>query len=263
MGFGAAGLHVHSAVSLRSLEHRCWWIIPHIAPGEPGHLLHNGFPCILIPNGEHAIAWQKDPRHLLPPMSQAHIIPHQVIHDQDNVLLFCQDGKEPRVYVREQVCLSYLHFFHEHPLSGHLAFHKVLDKIHCRVYWRELHHKITSYIKECKSCQANKSPKWFKTRCEGYTHSHQTTGENDISPRLRTPNLVRSGTLVQQRAPTSRFYTIRNPTIIYVTLRPPDEWIDRVPKPNLKTKNLSLHWSSTLDLDRILPFVTHTYNTTV
>ena len=77
---------------------------------------------------------------------------------QDNVLLFCQVGKEPRVYVPEQLRLSYLRFFHDHPLSGHLGFHKVLDKIRCKFYWPGLRHEVASYIKACNLCQAIKSP---------------------------------------------------------------------------------------------------------
>ena len=77
---------------------------------------------------------------------------------RDNVHFSCQVGKEPRVYVPKQLRLSYLRFFHDHPLSGHLGFHKVLDKIHCKFYRPGLRHEVTSYIKACNLSQAIKSP---------------------------------------------------------------------------------------------------------
>ena len=54
--------------------------------------------------------------------------------------------------------------------------------------------------------------------------------------------------ILSDRAPTPRFYTIRNPTIIHVTLPSADEWIDGAPQSNLQTTNLGLHRSVALNL---------------
>ena len=44
---------------------------------------------------------------------------------------------------------KYLQFYHDHPFSGHLGFHKVLGKLCLRYYWFNLQHSISTYIKQC------------------------------------------------------------------------------------------------------------------
>ena len=51
-----------------------------------------------------------------------------------------------------------MQFFHDHPMSGHLGFHKVLDKIRLRYYWPQMRTTIATYIKQCHSCQQIKPP---------------------------------------------------------------------------------------------------------
>ena len=41
----------------------------------------------------------------------------------------CFFAKKARNPVPEQLRMSYLRFFDDHPLSSHLGFHKMLDKI--------------------------------------------------------------------------------------------------------------------------------------
>ena len=83
---------------------------------------------------------------------------HNHFQLQNNVLYFIQTGKEPRIYIPQSLRNLYMQFFHDHPMSGHLGFHKVLDKIRLRYYWPQMHTTIATYIKQCHSCQQIKPP---------------------------------------------------------------------------------------------------------
>ena len=51
-----------------------------------------------------------------------------------------------------------MQFFHDHPMSGHLGFHKVLENICLWYYWPQMRTTIAAYIKQCQSCQQIKPP---------------------------------------------------------------------------------------------------------
>ena len=55
--------------------------------------------------------------------------PHQSVH--------IKQGK-PSIYIATQLHDSYLEFYHNNPLSGHLGFYKLLDKIREGYYWPQL-----------------------------------------------------------------------------------------------------------------------------
>ena len=77
---------------------------------------------------------------------------------QNNFLYFIQTGKEPRIYIPHSLHNLYMQFFHDDPMSAHLGFHKVLEKIHLRYYWPQMRTMIVDYIKQCQSCQQIKPP---------------------------------------------------------------------------------------------------------
>ena len=52
-----------------------------------------------------------------------------------------------------------LQAYHEHPLSGHLAKDKMIEKIQKRYYWDSMDKDITHYCQSCLSCQSKKFPR--------------------------------------------------------------------------------------------------------
>jgi hypothetical protein len=82
---------------------------------------------------------------------QKYILIHHVLH---------QVSKEfpPRICIPESLQQHYLQFYHGHPLSGHLCFHKILQKIRATYYWLRMRQDASNFIKECKICQQVKNP---------------------------------------------------------------------------------------------------------
>ncbi len=64
----------------------------------------------------------------------------------------------PRVCIPKALQGSYLQFYHGHPLSGHLGFHKVLLKLRSTCYWPRMRQDISFHLKQCPTCQQIKSP---------------------------------------------------------------------------------------------------------
>ena len=67
---------------------------------------------------------------------------HRVSADQD-----------PRIYLPKSLQTDYLSFYHDHPLCGHLGFHKVLNKLRTHYYWPKMRHDISNYLQTCQICQ--------------------------------------------------------------------------------------------------------------
>ena len=52
---------------------------------------------------------------------------------------------QPRFYLPRSLQHSFLSFYHDHPLLGHLGFHKVLLKLHAHYYWPKLRQDVSNY----------------------------------------------------------------------------------------------------------------------
>ena len=72
---------------------------------------------------------------------------------RDNLVFFIQAHHEPRLYIPHALQQTYLQFYHDHPLSGHLGFHKVLEKLRLKYYWPNMRHSVSTYINQCALCQ--------------------------------------------------------------------------------------------------------------
>ena len=56
----------------------------------------------------------------------------------NNILHQLSTDHQPRIYVPRSLQHNFLSFYHDHPLSGHLGFHKVLLKLRTHYYWPKL-----------------------------------------------------------------------------------------------------------------------------
>ncbi len=83
---------------------------------------------------------------------------HQRFMIIDNVIHYISQHSESRIYVPTQLRHAYLEFYHNHPFSGHLGFHKVLEKIRLHYYWPQMRKSITTHLLDCTSCQQTKTP---------------------------------------------------------------------------------------------------------
>ena len=63
----------------------------------------------------------------------------------------------PRPVIPESLKNHFLSFYHDHPLSGHMGFHKVLHKVRSHCYWPKMRQDITHYIRTCPTCQSIKT----------------------------------------------------------------------------------------------------------
>jgi hypothetical protein len=52
----------------------------------------------------------------------------------NNVVHYISHGQEPRIYVPQALRTAYLELHHDHHVSGHLGFHKVLHKLRTQYY---------------------------------------------------------------------------------------------------------------------------------
>ena len=71
-----------------------------------------------------------------------------------------QHGEDPPVYVPYSLRQSYMDFYHNHPLSGHLGFHKVLEKLRIKYYWPRMRESVSRHLLLCTTCQSIKSPNY-------------------------------------------------------------------------------------------------------
>ena len=71
----------------------------------------------------------------------------------DNLVFFIQAHHEPLIYIPHALQQTYLQFYYDHPLSGHLGFHKFLEKVRLQYYWPNMWHYVSTYIKQCALCQ--------------------------------------------------------------------------------------------------------------
>ena len=61
-----------------------------------------------------------------------------------------------------QICLprelkeDIMHKYHDHPTAGHLAYHKVLERVRRDYYWPHMSKEIKEYTRSCHSCQSRK-----------------------------------------------------------------------------------------------------------
>ena len=66
-------------------------------------------------------------------------------------------GESPRAYVPRDLRQTYLNFYHDHALSGHLGFHWVLHKIHMHFFWPHMCQDVSNHVQQCTTCQSIKS----------------------------------------------------------------------------------------------------------
>ena len=76
----------------------------------------------------------------------------------DNVLHLIGRNHDPRIYIPLQLRQAYLEYYHAHPLSAHLGFIKVWNKLKHLYYWPQMRQSVSTYIKQCEICQSIKNP---------------------------------------------------------------------------------------------------------
>ena len=76
----------------------------------------------------------------------------------DNILHFISQGLPPRLYLPEALRATYLEFYHNHRLTGHFGFHKLLHRIRSMYYWPKLRQSISTFLQTCSTCQTVKNP---------------------------------------------------------------------------------------------------------
>ncbi len=121
------------------------------------------FPTVVdlpLESSQMATLQQQDP-HLRELSTQLRSTVTNTAHQQfmliDHVLHYISKQGKPRIYVPTQLRQTYLEFYHNHPLSGHLGFHKVLEKIRLHYYWPQMHKSVTEHILMCLICQQTKT----------------------------------------------------------------------------------------------------------
>ena len=67
-------------------------------------------------------------------------------------------GQELCIYVHQALWTAYLQLHHDHPMSGHLDFHKVLHKLRVEYYWEEMWQSVLDHLRNCQVCQSIKPP---------------------------------------------------------------------------------------------------------
>ena len=70
----------------------------------------------------------------------------------NNVLHYVTNSHQPRIYVPKALQQLYLDFYHNHPLSGHLGFHKVLQKLRLHYYWPNMRQFVSQHLPQCAVC---------------------------------------------------------------------------------------------------------------
>ena len=107
----------------------------------------------------HAVQWVEDANYLpfqphpVAQMQQQDLVIKDLIlriqnnHDKqvylhfvliDNILHFINQGLPPRFYLPEALQATYLKFYHNHWLTCHFGFHKLLHCIRSMYYWPKL-----------------------------------------------------------------------------------------------------------------------------
>ena len=120
-------------------------------------------PVVDLPleNSQMATLQQQDP-HLRELSTQLRSTVTNTAHQQfmliDHVLHYISKQGKPRIYVPTQLRQTYLEFYHDYPLSGHLGFHKVLEKIRLHYYWPQMRKSVTQHLLNCTTCQQTKTP---------------------------------------------------------------------------------------------------------
>lgn len=62
-----------------------------------------------------------------------------------------------RVYVPRSLVPIALHYYHSHPLSGHMGIYKTYKRLHNVAYWPGMWTDIKQYVKKCVKCQTLKN----------------------------------------------------------------------------------------------------------
>ena len=76
----------------------------------------------------------------------------------NNLLYHISTSSSPRLCIPQALRSTYMSFYHAHPLSGHLGFHKVLTKLRSHYYWPKMRQDISKHLRSCPICQEIKSP---------------------------------------------------------------------------------------------------------
>ncbi|CAG2203350.1 Transposon Ty3-G Gag-Pol polyprotein,Retrovirus-related Pol polyprotein from transposon opus,Retrovirus-related Pol polyprotein from transposon 297,Retrovirus-related Pol polyprotein from transposon 17.6,Transposon Ty3-I Gag-Pol polyprotein [Mytilus edulis] len=81
---------------------------------------------------------------------------------------FWTPGPRKRKHVRKQLVVprsltnEVMHWCHDDPTAGHLAFHKTYHKIQERFYWVGMYKDVDYWCKSCVKCATRKTPKGRK-----------------------------------------------------------------------------------------------------
>ncbi|CAF3004538.1 unnamed protein product [Rotaria sp. Silwood2] len=71
----------------------------------------------------------------------------------DDDVVYRVTSKSSRVpYLPKSLIPSVLHFYHDHPLSGHFGVHRTLSRIHDKFWWPTMRKSISNYIASCTKC---------------------------------------------------------------------------------------------------------------
>ena len=76
----------------------------------------------------------------------------------NNVVHYLSRGQEPRIYVPQALQTAYLELHHDHPMAGHLGFHKVLHKLRTQYYWPKMRQSVSNHLRSCQIFQSIKPP---------------------------------------------------------------------------------------------------------
>ncbi len=76
----------------------------------------------------------------------------------NHVLHHIARGSTTRIYVPQQVQQQYLQLYHDHPLLGHLGFHRVLEKFRSLFYRPQMRQSMSHHLRHCHACQSYKTP---------------------------------------------------------------------------------------------------------
>ncbi|CAF3857204.1 unnamed protein product, partial [Rotaria sp. Silwood1] len=74
------------------------------------------------------------------------------MHKNDDIV-YRVTSKSTRIpYLPKSLIPTVLHFYHDHPLSGHFGVHRTLSRIRDKFWWPTMRKSIANYIASCPKC---------------------------------------------------------------------------------------------------------------